>query len=374
MSELKKHLNIVEDFQYSVNIEYDLSNENKIRDFIPTTSSFDIIEDIMLSTHDKSNERARVFVGAYGKGKSHFVLVILSLLMSKNIKMFEPLLLKIREYNSDLYQFILDYFNSNKKLLPIIIQGSNNSLSQSFLLAMQRTLKMVDLSDLMPDTHFDAAIEIIENWKKNYSETYEKLKKELNEPILEFVNRLSNYDAEAYKLFEKIYPILTSGSVFNPFVGQNVVELYEDVTKKLKEKGYSGIYVVYDEFSKFLEADISKINSVDVRLLQDFAEKCNRSKAVQMHIMLICHKDISNYIDKLPKQKVDGWRGVSERFKHIEFNNNFSQIYEIIATVIGQDKKYFNKYFLTNSQYFENIISTYNGKPIFGECTIVNDG
>lgn len=50
--------------------------------------------------------------------------------------------------------------------------------------------------------------------------------------------------------------------------------------------------------------------------------------------MLISHKEIANYIDKLPKQKVDGWRGVSERFKHIHLNNNFSQTYEIISSVI----------------------------------------
>ena len=31
MSDIKKHLNIAEGFQYSVNIEYDLGNEEKIK-------------------------------------------------------------------------------------------------------------------------------------------------------------------------------------------------------------------------------------------------------------------------------------------------------------------------------------------------------
>lgn len=367
MGDIKKHLNIAEGFQYSVNIEYDLGNEEKIKGFIPTTATFDIIEDIMLSTHVSSTERARILIGAYGKGKSHFVLVVLSLLMSKNIAAFEGLLSKIKEYNPKLHQFIVDYLKSDKKLLPIIIQGGNSSLSQSFLSAMQRTLEMADLSDLMPDTHFTAAIEMIENWEKNYPITYNSLKNEINEPITEFIERLTNYDTRAYKLFEKLYPSLTSGSAFNPFVGLNVVDLYEDVTKKLKTRGYTGIYVIYDEFSKFLEADITKINSVDIRLLQDFAEKCNRSADIQMHIMLISHKDIPNYIDKLPKQKVDGWRGVSERFKHVELKNNFSQIYEIIATVIGQDDKFFKKYFVDNKQIFDDCLNTYKSQALFSE-------
>jgi len=71
MHELKKYLNIAEGFQYSVNIEYDLGNEEKIKSFIPTTSSFDIIEEIMLSTHVSSTDRARILIGAYGKGKSN---------------------------------------------------------------------------------------------------------------------------------------------------------------------------------------------------------------------------------------------------------------------------------------------------------------
>ena len=86
-----------------------------------------------------------------------------------------------------------------------------------------------------------------------------------------------------------------------------------------------------------------------------------------MHIMLISHKDISNYIDKLPKQKVDGWRGVSERFKHVELKNNFSQIYEIIATVIGQDEKFFKKYFADNKQIFDDCLNTYRNQNLFSE-------
>lgn len=364
---LKQHLNIAEDFQYSVNIEYDINNESKVKGFIPTTSTFETIEDIMLSTHTSSNDRARILIGAYGKGKSHLVLVILSLLLGKNISAFSNLLPKIKGYNADLYEYIKGYIESDKKLLPVIIQGGNSSLSQAFLSAMQRTLNLEDLTDLMPDTHFTAAIEVIENWKENFNDTYKKFEKTINEPAKSFVDRLSNYDTAAYTEFESIYPTLTSGSSFNPFVGLNIVDLYEDVTKKLKSKGYVGIYVIYDEFSKYLEADITKINSVDIRLLQDFAEKCNRSGENQMHIMLISHKDISNYIDKLPKQKVDGWRGVSERFKHIEIKNNFSQIYEIIETVIGQNKKYFDKFFMENKVKFEDSLAVYKNQPVFNE-------
>ena len=73
----------------------------------------------MLSTHVSSTDRARILIGAYGKAKSHFVLVVLSLLMSKNIAAFEGLLSKIKEYKPGIYLeidnhmrriFVLEFF------------------------------------------------------------------------------------------------------------------------------------------------------------------------------------------------------------------------------------------------------------------------
>ena len=102
----------------------------------------------------------------------------------------------------------------------------------------------------------------------------------------------------------------------------DVVELYEKVTNELCANGYNGTFIIYDEFSKYLESSIANATISDIKLLQDFAEKCDRSGNKQMHLMLICHKDIANYIDeKLPKEKVDGWRGVSGRFKHMNLHN-----------------------------------------------------
>ena len=44
------------------------------KNFIPTRSALELMEEVLLSTNPASNERARVLVGAYGKGKSHIVL------------------------------------------------------------------------------------------------------------------------------------------------------------------------------------------------------------------------------------------------------------------------------------------------------------
>lgn len=363
---MSKMISVASGFQYSVNIGYDLNNDDKLKSFIPTGSALALMEDILLSTNPTSVERARVLIGAYGKGKSHIVLTILAMLMKKERTLFEKAMPRIQE-NPRLLQIVDNYYESNNRLLPVIIVGSNTSLSQAFLLALRRTLSVNDLLDVMPETNYKAAVQVIDRWEKDFPDTYMKLKDILDTPIKKFVEELQNFSIGAYEKFEKIYPILTAGSVFNPFLGFDVVDLYEEAVKGLKSKGYTGIYVIYDEFSKFLEANIKEASVSDTKMLQDFAEKCNRSGETQMHLMLISHKEIANYIDKLPKQKVDGWRGVSERFKHIHLNNNFTQTYEIVSFAIQKKKTKWNKFCKDYSKSFEDILLRYKRHNIFSD-------
>lgn len=221
----------------------------------------------------------------------------------------------------------------------------------------------------MPETNYKAAVKTIQKWKRHYPEVYKNLKENISMPIGAFLSELDAYNVNVYEEFVKIYPTLTAGSLFNPFVGFDVADLYESVSKSLKEKGYLGIYVVYDEFSKFLEANITTATVSDTKMLQDFAEKCNRSGNTQMHLLLISHKEISNYIDQLPKQKIDGWRGVSDRFKHIHLNNNFAQTYEIISTVIIKNQDQW-KIFCedpTNKRKFGELEDRYRKHAIFSD-------
>ena len=366
---MTKMVSVAKGFQHSVNIGYDLYNDEKIKNFIPTTSSLSLLENVLLSTNIGATNRARILIGAYGKGKSHIVLMILSILLKRDLKIFEKLLKKIEDFPR-IKKIISNYYESDNKILPVVITGSNTSLSQAFLLSLERTLSENNLLDFMPETNYKAAVLTIKRWKDEFPETLLKLENISGKKVEDLINSLENYDIEIYKIFEETYPLLTSGSKFNPFLGFDIVELYEIVSKKIKIKGYSGIYVVYDEFSKYLEANISTATVSDTKMLQDFAEKCSRTTETQLHLMLISHKEISNYIDKLPKQKIDGWRGISERFEHIHLNNNFSQSYEIIGNVIQHKNNLWKEFYRNNEEIFKALYSIYEGHTIFSDVSV----
>lgn len=365
---MKEMITVADGFQYSVNIGFDLNSEEKLKNFIPTQAALELVEKILLSTQTNSTDRASVLIGAYGKGKSHLVLMILDLLMQRDLSLFARLLPKLQE-NNRLQQLLASYYADKRKLLPVVISGSSTSLTQSFIIALKRTLSSYDMLDVMPETNYQAVLDTIQKWQREYPEVYRKLQDKLELPLDTFKQQLSDFDITAYDRFVKLYPSLTAGSEFNPFLSFDVVELYEAAAKGIKARGYSGIFVVYDEFSKFLEANITEASVSDIKLLQDFAEKCNRSGAEQLHLMLISHKEIANYIDKLPKQKLDGWRGVSERFTHLRLNNNFTQTYEIIEAVIQKDADLWNDFVEKHRILFNNLFKLYEQHNIYADLT-----
>lgn len=367
-----KMIQISKNFQTSVNIAYDLHDKEKIKNFIPTTESIFLIEELFESVNSNSVNRAHILIGSYGKGKSHIILETLNLLFEKDKKLFTRVFTKIKEQNPGLFEDINNYLESERKILPVIINGSSTSLSQAFLFSLYSTLKQNNLERFMPDTNFKSAINTIQNWKEKFPLTYSNLKEKLPISINDFINRLESFDFEAYEEFERIYPEITSGSVFNPFANYDIVELYENVSKKLSasNEGWCGLFVIYDEFSKYLESSISKASINDIKLLQDFAEKCGRASSAgnknQLHLLLISHKEFSNYIDSLPKEKVDGWKGVSERFKHIVLNSDYSQIYEVIGEVLQKDSQLWKKFLLEQKSFFEDESERKTNQKMFG--------
>ena len=360
-------ITVAEGFQTSVNIAYDLNDENKLKNYIPTRSALNLLEDVLLSTKADNTDRARILIGAYGKGKSHIVLMILSVLMKKGQSLFEKMMPVIREQRPDLYTLIQSHYEHGEKLLPVVISGSSNSIVQAFMLALQQTLEENELQDVMPETNYQAAIRKIEDWRKNYPDVYHAFEDSIDDDVVTFESRLQDFDPSAYRRFEEIFPNLTAGSTFNPFIGFDVAELYMGVAKSLHDKGYGGLYVVYDEFSKYNENHISEASENDTTTLQDCAEASIRSGRDQVHLMLISHKEITSYIGSASKEAVDGWRGVSERFRHVYLNNNFTQTYEIIASAIRKDPEEWEQFTKEHQAEFESLTARYSGHPIFSD-------
>ncbi len=112
---LKDIISIASGFQSSVNIEYDFNDESKISGFIPTSSALSVINSILENTDNGCIERAKILTGAYGRGKSHIVLVALAVLYNKDADKFKKLIKRIRKLDTESAQRIENYISSKKK-------------------------------------------------------------------------------------------------------------------------------------------------------------------------------------------------------------------------------------------------------------------
>lgn len=96
------------------------------------------------------------------------------------------------------------------------------------------------------------------------------------------------------------------------------LSVYESVIDELKPLGYNGIFVVYDEFGKFLEGSVNKSSAMDIKLIQDFAEKCNRSGLKQLHIMLPVPERLHSLISRSQNEKDRIWTGDGKFANYVE--------------------------------------------------------
>lgn len=330
-------------FQTSVNLQFDLNKAEKISGYIPTTQSLSILKRYLNAVcSDNNNEdNATVLIGPYGRGKSHLLLV-LSAILSYNAEspVISELSQKLTAADSSIGELLNVFYDKNKPYLPIIINSNHTDINQSFIIALREALERNALKDFFPETYFDSALKMIDTWENDFENAIKLFKKELrNRKIkyLDFKNQLNKCSSSAYKVFCDIYPVVSNGASFNPLQNTDVVKMYDQVCDALiQQKSFGGVYIIFDEFSKFLESSAAMTNMQNLKLIQDFAELAARSN--KLHICCITHKEILDYSQN------DSFRTVDGRFKKVYFVASSEQSYELVSNAITHGEKFDNFY------------------------------
>ena len=378
-------ITINKSFQTSVNLDLDLGSELKVEEYIPTNDICDVIGKYFDTFLGKNNNRATTLVGPYGKGKS-FLLLVLSYLVNKNPSSapYSRLLSKISSIDKSLGEKIKT-FRAKGKLLPIIINSNYNDLNQAFLLGLNDALTREKLANIVPDTTFNTCISLIEKWKSNPDFKQRALQKCLEHKSigvsLEQIERgLSDYSYEYYSKFETLYSCLTGGAKFNPLVNDDVRIIYTEVNRKLFEFGYTGIFVIFDEFSKFLENDDANLGK-DLKFIQDFAESATRSsQKEQINLCCVAHKSIGLYGKKKADNSTDFFKTVEGRFKEVKFNRSLEENYQIISASFSKNdmEKSVTDFLRNHASFYNRVSETFNLKrdeekeALFNGCYPIN--
>lgn len=333
-------------FKTAINLYLSLNKTDKVLNYIPTKSSVRFMDEYLEAVMAKK-EHATLLVGPYGKGKSHLLLVLLAVLSLKrdteNNAIIEQLINRIRsvEELGEKTASDIEAVWKARPFLPIIVNNTNGNLNQAFLVALSEALKRDSLDTLVPDTYFSEAVKRIDEWEADYPETYKAFIRAIKKYSYDAKTMragLKQYSNDSLHVFEEIYPTITAGSLFNPLASSDVLPLYKSVAEKLVEDyGYAGIYIVFDEFSKFIEG-IDGTNAGNVmKLLQDMCELAADSSNAQIFITMVAHKSIKEYGKHLSSEIINAFTGIEGRIVEKYFVTSSKNNYELIRSAIVKD-------------------------------------
>ena len=359
-----KYIDVNKNFKSSVNLEYDLKNEDKIKEYIPTSDLCDVLEYYVASALKDENSRSTLLVGPYGKGKSYLMLMITYLLGKReNKELFSEVVAKINKINSKLASLLLKINEMKLSLRPVIINNNSaDDFNNSFMIALFNALKDAKLTELMPDSTFSEAINIIKKWKKENAKNNFNLESYFiknNTTIQNLEKELKEYKVSALQKFRHIFTDVSHGATFSSYISNDIASLYADVANKVKNYGYSGLFIIYDEFGIFLESQDKEFNN-KLNKLQNLAEKCNSSNNdEQMHLCCVTHKDFVLYSKS--KETTNSFAKIAERFKTIKFNRSLEENYEILCDALNKKSVYkeqTDKFSKENDNFIKKLTET----------------
>lgn len=334
-------------FQKSVNLALDLGDMDRVNHYIPTRSSVAILKQYLENVKREQGEHATILIGPYGKGKSHLLLVLLALLCSKEKEQTEALRKKILAADASMGEVFEGIPAQNGSFLPVIISSFQGDLNQSFIFALQEALKREGITDLTPESEYTEALKVIRVWDEEYPAAcgqFTGLLEEKGYSKEAFCGKLGEQEEEALSYFKEIYPLVTSGSVFMPMIQKDALRVYEEVNRALcSQYSYGGIYVIFDEFSKYIEGHEVENFSKDMKILQDMCELADSKKEQQLYLTFVAHKSIHEYVKGIDSEVIQAFRGVEGRLKEIQFVVSSQNNFELIENAIKKEPGFFTE-------------------------------
>lgn len=325
------------EYTYSANIQFDIENDRKLLRFIPNDTTTALLKEYFTDiTRQNPENHARILYGSYGTGKSHF-LTVLSLLLSKSHTdgfAFETFTDRLSRYDAGLASDIASFVHNpaRKPFLVVPIVFDFEDFDRCIYFSLKKKLDGLDIP-VQFKTFYDQATQLIEQWK-SAADSKKRLEEACNAakiklPTLEA--QLHRYDKRAEKRFQRLFSVMTYGVTY-VYEISNLSEAIKQANMAIS-KEYCGIIFIFDEFGRYIE---DNIKSVKVKSIQDLAEICDHTEG-NNHVILVSHKEISQYTQRYGKNISNEWKKVEGRYKATPINDKQDQCLSLISSILTKN-------------------------------------
>lgn len=325
-------------YKYSANICFDLKDEEKLTGFIPNVTTTEILGEYLYSIIEENNDvHSRILYGSYGTGKSHLLTVLCAILGHINVsgKGFATFNQAVKKYDPELAAFLEKYVSEDKPYLVVPVYSDFPEFDKCISYSLKKELDKNNIS-ICFKSYFHEAIALLDTWKvgKESSNRLEEVCEKTGIELDELHTGLENLQVTSEKKFNEIFKGMTYGATFVSETG-NLIDNIELANETIKEN-YKGIVFVFDEFGRYIE-DAGE--SIKVKVIQDLAEYCDHSE-YNDYLILVSHKQLSLYTDKMKKELSEEWKKIEGRFKATSINVKYDQCLSLIPHIIPKTKKW----------------------------------
>ncbi len=264
-------------FLRSAHLEHDFSDPKALKGYVLTPQSRTFLELLASGTTPDSGRRAWRITGDFGSGKSSFALAAAHLFSAKSAKLPPALrqAVNFRQVGAP-----------RPCLLPVLITGSRQPLSQALLRALHR-----DLASACGRGRPPALIE-----KLRAATEASKQGLVSDDVVLALTTEANKY-------------IIASGKA-------------------------RGLLIILDELGKFLEYAALHPDQQDIFLLQRLAEAASRSGRTPLFVIGLLHQGFSDYADHLSESAQREWEKIAGRFDELIFDQPLEQTTGLVGDAL----------------------------------------
>lgn len=332
-------------FRSSINMQFDLSNQELLHRYVLTPSHCEVLLGVMDGV-TRGGAHAHLLIGPYGTGKSLLATIVCQFLSRQFSQEWQAQLLTQAERMDTQLATRLHEFSDNTPIfVPVIINGRTGSLRRIINQAIYRTLHQADIM-VATLNEANTILNVVQRWKHAYPDTYKRFLLHISEKGLtkaEWSARISNFQESTTKDFISFYPTVTSGTPWTVEHDVYFVDHLEQLSKELAAKGI-GLFIVFDEFGRFLQSLEKNDATYNMQDLQDLAEFVNRTENI--HLLVVGHKHIRQYAVSERENIRGEFEKVEKRFRYYSLETDASTFLRLAQEAIAP----------TNSRCWDNRI------------------
>lgn len=352
-------------FRTSINIKFDIGKNEFLDRYLPTPSHAESLVGLASGFTDPGANSAHIMVGPYGTGKS-LVASIIGGIVSKAVEKstVDRLVAKIEKVDQHIYEKLSKLQLQERKYIPVTLAGYEGSLSEAIINAVNDELKRNGI-DAALSSDKETIIDTIENWKKNFVNTYnafqEIVQQDKKISVSQWLGLLETQVDEELYWFKRIYSQLTSGASYQTNNSQLFIEKMELLIDILETHNI-GIFIMYDEFGRVLQTLDSEDIYRTMQDLQDLAELSVRSNGL-MHVLLVSHKNLNQYMQGFNDEYRSEFQRIEKRFTTYFVESDSAAYYRIAEQYLSK----FNDVSLFQMANFNDTVSEIRKYNLFEE-------